>query len=170
MRNNLARDVEEDVEKLEPTHQHPSLRSVKMIAPLADLMPAKFHSRFLDLVARTYPDDWKNIVLNLLQHTAVKFSGECVHFFIDREESKLLISSLNSWLDEQSLKAPVLLWMLKFRRLAKFADLIGEMINPRLLTAVFSAIDYESLKNATSRRIPLAEVLSDDRELGRHSG
>jgi len=39
------------------------------------------------------------------------------------------------------------------------------MINPRLLTAVFSAIDYESLRNATSRRIPLAEILSDDRQL-----
>ena len=165
VRNNLARDVEEDVEKLEPTSASILKECEDDLPALADLMPAKFHSRFLDLVARTYPDDWKNIVLNLLQHTAVKFSGECAHFFIDREESKLLISSLNSWLDEQSLKAPVLLWMLKFRRLAKFQDLIGEMINPRLLTAVFSAIDYESLKNATSRRIPLAEVLSDDREL-----
>ena len=53
----------------------------------------------------------------------------------------------------------------KISEIAKFQDLIGEMINPRLLTAVFSAIDYESLQNATSRRIPLAEVLSDDREL-----
>jgi transcription elongation factor GreA len=101
----------------------------------------------------------------LLQNTTVKFSGECAHFLIDREESKLLVSTLNNWLDEQSLKAPVLLWMLKFRNLSKFQDLLGEMINPRLLTAVFSAIDYESLKNATSRRIPLGEVLSDDRQL-----
>jgi transcription elongation GreA/GreB family factor len=100
-----------------------------------------------------------------LQNTTVKFSGECAHFLIDREESKLLIKSLNTCLDEQSLKAPVLLWMLKFRGLSKFKDLLGDMINPRLLTAVFSAIDYESLKNATSRRIPLAEILSDDREL-----
>ena len=127
-------------------------------------MPAKFHSRS-DLVARTYPDNWKDIILNLLQNTAVKFSGECAHFLIDREESKLLIKSFNTCLDEQSLKAPVLLWMLKFRGLSKFKDLLGDMINPRLLTAVFSAIDYESLKNATSRRIPLAEILSDDREL-----
>jgi len=58
-----------------------------------------------------------------------------------------------------------LLWMLKFRNLSKFQDLLAGMINPRLLTAVFSAIDYESLRNATSRRIPLAEILSDDRQL-----
>ena len=165
VRNNLARDVEEDVEKLEPTSASILQECEDDLSALADLMPAKFHTRFLDLVARTYTDNWKKIVLDLLQNTTVKFSGECAHFLIDREESKLLISSLNTWLDEQSLKAPVLLWMLKFRKLSKFHDLLEEMINPRLLTAVFSAIDYESLKNATSRRIPLAEVLSDDREL-----
>ena len=165
VRNNLARDVEEDVEKLEPTSASILKECEDDLPALADLMPAKFHSRLLDLVARTYPDNWKEIVLNLLQNTLVKFSGECAHFLIDREESKLLIKSLNTCLDEQSLKAPVLLWMLKFRGLAKFKDLLGDMINPRLLTAVFSAIDYESLKNATSRRIPLAEILSDDREL-----
>jgi transcription elongation GreA/GreB family factor len=165
VRNNLARDVEEDVEKLEPTSASILKECEEDLPGLADLMPAKFHSRFLDLVARTYPDNWKDIILNLLQNTTVKFSGECAHFLIDRDESKLLIKSLNNCLDEQSLKAPVLLWMLKFRGLSKFKDLLGDMINPRLLTAVFSAIDYESLKNATNRRIPLAEILSDDREL-----
>ena len=165
VRNNLARDVEEDVEKLEPTSASILKECEEDLAGLADLMPAKFHSRFLDLVARTYPDNWKKVVLNLLQNTTVKFSGECAHFLIDREESKLLLSSLNTALDEQTIKAPVLLWMLKFRNLNKFEKLLSKMINPRLLTAVFSAIDYESLKNATSRRIPLAEVLSDDRKL-----
>ena len=63
------------------------------------------------------------------------------------------------------MKAPVLLWILKFRDLVKFKDLLADLIDPRLLTAVFSAIDYESLQNATTRRIPLAEILSDDREL-----
>jgi len=165
VRNNLARDVEEDVEKLEPTSASILKECEEDLPGLANLMPAKFHSRFLDLVARTYPDNWKKVVLDLLQNTTVKFSGECAHFLIDREESKLLISSLNTALDEQTIKAPVLLWMLKFRNLNKFEKLLSKMINPRLLTAVFSAIDYESLKNATSRRIPLAEVLSDDREL-----
>ena len=76
-----------------------------------------------------------------------------------------MLSSLNKSLDEQILKAPVLLWILKFRELSKFKDLLSTLIGPRLLTAVFSAIDYESLQNASTRRIPLAEILSDDREL-----
>lgn len=165
VRNNLARDVEEDVEKLEPTSASILQECEGDLPRLADLLPTKFHSRFLDLVTRVYPDNWKAIIVNLLQNTSVKFSGECAHFLIDREESKLLIKSLSLWLDEQTLKAPVLLWMLKFRELAKFKDLLKDLINPRLLTAVFSAIDYESLQNATTRRIPLAEILSDDKDL-----
>lgn len=165
VRNNLARDVEEDVEKLEPTSASVLEECSEDLPGLADLMPTKFHSRFLDLVSRVYPDDWKKIVVHLLQNASLRFSGECAHFLIDREESKLLKKSLESWLDEQTLKAPVLLWILKFRDLAKFKALLSDLIGPRLLTAVFSAIDYESLQNATTRRIPLAEILSDDREL-----
>ena len=165
VRNNLARDVEEDVEKLEPTSASILNDCEDDLPGLADLMPTKFHSRFLDLVTRVYPDDWKKIVVRLLQDTSLKFSGECAHFLIDREESALLKKSLRTWLDEQTLKAPVLLWILKFRELAKFKDLLAGLIGPRLLTAVFSAIDYESLQNATTRRIPLAEILSDDKEL-----
>lgn len=165
VRNNLARDVEEDVEKLEPTSASVLNQCEDDLPGLADQMPAKFHSRFLDLVTRVYPDNWKKIVLQLLHNTATKFSGECAHFLIDREDSKLLIKSLNDTLDEQTLKAPVLLWMIKFRSLSKFEALLDGLMTPRLLTAVFSAIDYESLQNATSRRIPLAEILSDDKEL-----
>ena len=165
VRNNLARDVEEDVEKLEPTSASILNECEGDLPRLADQMPTKFHGRFLDLVTRVYPEKWKEIVSDLLHNTSVKFSGECAHFLIDKEEAKLLIKSLTKALDEQTLKAPVLLWMLKFRELAKFKDLLKDLINPHLLTAVFSAIDYESLQNATTRRIPLAEILSDDRDL-----
>ena len=128
-------------------------------------MPSKFHGRFLDLVSRIYPGKWKDQVLHLMHNTSTKFSGECAHFLIDREESKLLVKSLSSSLDEQTLKAQVLLWVIKFRKITKFEDLLSDLMTPRFLTAVFSAIDYESLQNATSRRIPLAEILSDDKEL-----
>ena len=158
VRNNLARDVEEDVEKLEPTSASILKECEDDLPGLADLMPTKFHSRVLDLVARVYPEDWKKMVISLLQNTSLKFSGECAHFLIDRDESALLKKSLKTWLDEQSLKSPVLLWILKFRELPKFKDLLSSLWTA-LLTAVFSAIDYESLQSATTRRIPLAEIL-----------
>ena len=96
VRNNLARDVEEDVEKLEPTSASILHECEEDLPGLADQMPAKFHSRFLDLVTRVYPEKWKEIILNLLHNTTTKFSGESAHFLIDRAESKLLIKSLIS--------------------------------------------------------------------------
>ena len=165
IRNNLARDVEEDVEKLAPTSASILEECKDDLPGLADQLPTKFHRRFLDLISRVYPENWKPLLVDLLQNTSVRFSGECAHFLVDREESKLLMSSLNKGLDEQILKAPVLLWILKFRELSKFKDLLSPLVGPRLLTAVFSAIDYESLQNASSRRIPLAEVLVEDRNL-----
>jgi transcription elongation factor GreA len=39
------------------------------------------------------------------------------------------------------------------------------MISPRLLSAIFYAIDYEALQSASARRIPLADSLSEDAEL-----
>jgi transcription elongation factor GreA len=39
------------------------------------------------------------------------------------------------------------------------------MITPRLLSSIFFAIDYEALQTAGARRIPLADILSEDKEL-----
>jgi transcription elongation GreA/GreB family factor len=53
----------------------------------------------------------------------------------------------------------------KNRNSKKFAKLLGDMISPRLLSAIFYAIDYEALQSASARRIPLADSLSEDAEL-----
>ena len=114
VRNNLARDVEEDVEKLEPTSASILDECKDELPALADQLPTKFHRRFLDLISRVYEENWKTTVVHLLQNTSFKFSGECAHFLVDKEESKLLLKSLNNSLDEQTLKAPVLLWIASF--------------------------------------------------------
>ena len=59
----------------------------------------------------------------------------------------------------------MLLWIVKNRNSRKFGNLVRPMITPRLLNAIFYAIDYEALQISTARRIPLAEILSEDAEL-----
>ena len=59
VRNNLARDVEEDVEKLEPTSSSILEECKDDLPGLADQLPTKFHRRFLDLIHRVYEDNWK---------------------------------------------------------------------------------------------------------------
>ena len=43
--------------------------------------------------------------------------------------------------------------------------LFRSLITPRLLSAIFFAIDYEALQAASARRIPLADILSEDVDL-----
>jgi transcription elongation factor GreA len=59
----------------------------------------------------------------------------------------------------------VLLWIVKNRHSKKFAKLLNDLISPRLLSAIFFAIDYEALQAASARRIPLGDILSDDTDL-----
>jgi transcription elongation factor GreA len=53
----------------------------------------------------------------------------------------------------------------KNRASKKYNEIIEPLVNPRLLAAMFYAIDYEALQNASTRRIPLADLLSDDTSL-----
>ena len=45
------------------------------------------------------------------------------------------------------------------------AKLLHDLVTPRLLGAIFFAIDYEALQATTARRIPLADILSEDADL-----
>ena len=68
-------------------------------------------------------------------------------------------------MDEQAIKGPILLWIIKNRNSKKFSTMLKKLISPRFLNAIFYAIDNTALQSASLRRIPLADVLSDDKEL-----
>jgi transcription elongation factor GreA len=57
------------------------------------------------------------------------------------------------------------LWIVKNRHSKKFAKLLNDLITPRLLSAIFFAIDYEALQASSARRIPLGDILSEDTDL-----
>ncbi|SVD38537.1 uncharacterized protein METZ01_LOCUS391391, partial [marine metagenome] len=167
IRNNLARDVEdeeENVDEIEPTSGS-VLEEAEDLAELADELPVKFQSRFLDLLERVYPEDWQEKIIAIFRKSNGKITAECAHFLVDRELSKKLLSSMNGWLNEQKIKASVLLWIIKNRSSRKFKDVLAPLINPRLITPIFSAIDHEALHNLGTKRIPLAEILLDDENL-----
>ena len=164
VRNDLARYIHEDVEILEPTSSS-MIYENKELSELAVQIPSSYHKRFLDLIARCYQDDWEKIMFDLLKNSSGKFTSECINFLIERETEDKLQHMLQRWLDEQTLKGPILLWIVKNRHVSKFQMVVKDLINPRMLNAIFYAIDYEALQNAGTRRIPLADFLSDDAEI-----
>lgn len=161
VRNDLARHLHEDPESMEPTSGS-LIQETENLSELARQLPSNYLKRFLDLLTRVYPEKWQKIIFELLQESDGRFTNECANFLIERDLSDDLKYNLTSWLLDQSIKGPVLFWMIKNRQAKKLATLFDGMINPKLLSCVFSAIDYISLHSDSTRRIPLADLISDD--------
>ncbi len=141
------------------------MANLRDLPAIAEKIPVQFQGHFLELIKDTHPIECRDIVFNLLKVSQGKFTTECINFLVENGYSEDLASTLKRWQTEQNLRAPVLLWIVKNRHSKKFAKLLNDLITPRLLSAIFFAIDYEALQAASARRIPLGDILSDDTEL-----
>jgi len=164
VRDELAKILGHEISASSP-NQSELIREVRGLPAIAEKIPVHFQSRFLDLVKETHPLEWREIVFALLKTSQGKFTTECINFLVENGQADELAAALKRWKTEQNLRAPVLLWIIKNRHSKKFSKLLNELVTPRLLGAIFFAIDYEALQSAGTRRIPLGEALSDDADL-----
>src|SRR3954469_559785 len=148
----------------EPT-QASLVGNARDLPAIAEKIPVQFQSRFLELIQETHPIEARDILFNLLKTSQGKFTTECINFLVEHGHADELAATLKRWQTEQNLRAPVLLWIVKNRHSKKFAKLLNDLITPRLLSAIFFAIDYEALQASSARRIPLADILSEDTDL-----
>lgn len=155
---------------------------------LAKNLPNAYIERFLDLLTRIYTSDWRDKIIKLLQNSEDRLTKECVDFLLSWDESKeshfvkgkdiaddgrgksrdLLKECFRRWLEEQTLRGPVILWIVKNRKESKYKDMLQGLIGEDLLSAMLAAIDDEALQRetvVTTAKIPLAEALSEDKEL-----
>ena len=164
VRDRIAKIAGVDSATFEPS-QASLVANLRDLPAIAEKIPVQFQSHFLDLIKETHPIECRDIVFNLLKVSQGKFTTECINFLVENGYAEDLASTLKRWQTEQNLRAPVLLWIVKNRHSKKFAKLLNDLITPRLLSAIFFAIDYEALQAASARRIPLGDILSDDTEL-----
>jgi transcription elongation factor GreA len=164
VRDRIAKVAGVDAATYEPS-QASLVANLRDLPAIAEKIPVQFQSQFLELIKSTHPIECRDIVFNLLKVSQGKFTTECINFLIENNYADDLASTLKRWQTEQNLRAPVLLWIVKNRHSKKFAKLLNDLITPRLLSAIFFAIDYEALQAASARRIPLGDILSDDTEL-----
>jgi transcription elongation GreA/GreB family factor len=170
VRNDLCRHLKEDVDQLEPTSKSIIITCDNNgLSELASEIPQTpaYLKRILDLLTRVYPDPikWREVIIDLLRNSTGKFTAECVNFLVERDCSELVAEKLLEWLNAHALKSSVLSWVIKNRASKKYSSIVRPLINNRLLAAILYAIDTEALQSTSTRRIPLAEELSDDQEL-----
>lgn len=164
IRDRLATLAGSDPATLEPS-QVSLVANVRDLPAIVEKLPVNFQGPFLELIKEAHPLEHRDIVINLLKVSQGKFTTECINFLVENGHGEELAATFHRWMAEQNLRAPVLHWIVKNRNSKKFAKLLGDMVSPRLLSAIFYAIDYEALQSASSRRIPLADALSEDAEL-----
>ena len=163
VRDDLAKALGSDA-TFEPS-QAQIIANVRDLQGIAEKIPVQFQSRFLELVHETHPIESRDILFSLLKTSQGKFTTEVINFLVEQGHAEELAASLKRWQTEQNLRAPVLLWIVKNRHSKKFAKLLNDLITPRLLGAIFFAIDYEALQASSARRIPLGDILSEDPDL-----
>lgn len=163
VRDDLAKLLGNE-EAFEPS-QASLIAEVRDLPAIAESIPVHFQRHFLELINETHPIESRDIIFNLLKISQGKFTTECINFLVENDHADELAAALKRWQTEQNLRAPVLLWIVKNRHSKKFAKLLNDLITPRLLSAIFFAIDYEALQASTARRIPLADILSEDTDL-----
>ncbi len=164
IRDRLAVLAGVDAATLEPS-QVSLVGNVRDLPAIVEKLPVNFQSAFLELLKEAHPIEHRDVIIGLLKVSQGKFTTECINFLVENEHGEELSATFHRWMAEQNLRAPVLHWIVKNRNSKKFAKLLGDMISPRLFTAIFYAIDYEALQSASARRIPLADALSEDAEL-----
>ncbi len=198
VRNNLVRYLypgeEEKVEEIAPRSKDIILAAVERdpkdgLNNLAKNLPSSYLERFLDLLTRIFVEDWRDRIIDLLKYSEGRFTKECVDFLLSWDVSKnshfvkgaeipddgkgvtsrqLIKDCLKRWLEEQTLRGPVILWIVKNRNAAAYKDILSPLICEDLLSALLAAVDDEALQRetvVTTARIALADALSDDKDL-----
>ena len=164
VRNDLASLLKKDINHLEPSSVS-LIKDTDNLSKLAEQLPSSYLKRFLKLITFIYNNNWESIIINLFRNSSGKFTQECAAFLTERTCKETIKKKLKQWLSEQTIKGPVIFWILKNRNSRKYKDLIEHLIKPCLLNAALYAIDYIALHANNSRRIPLADLLSDDHNL-----
>jgi transcription elongation GreA/GreB family factor/transcription elongation factor GreA-like protein len=165
IRNDLARFIHKDPETLEPTSVSIIEDNLISLPIVAEMIPANYYKRFLELIYRSQPEKWEKFTFDLLRASKGRLITETVVFLIGKGVTQKLEQTLKRWLNEQTLKEPLLYWIIKSRHSPRFSKMLNALISTKLMSSILYAIENEALQNTTTRRIPLAELLCEDDEI-----
>jgi hypothetical protein len=166
VRNKLAKLLGRNIDSLEPRIESIIHESSNLLKIAIDL-PYTYYAQFFNLVTRTFPDEWEKHCFSLLRNGNDRFTNDCIVYLCENGRSEAVKQQFLRWLHEKNLKTSLLQWIVKNRHAKKFENVIShELLMPGLLRAVLWAVDNEVLSGShKSRKIPLAELVCEDRAL-----
>ena len=84
VRNDLAALTGDDSSAYSPTPEE-LVADTHSLVDIAEKLPTTHQHRFLELVQKAHPLEWKELVLNLLKNSSGKFTTECINFLVEND-------------------------------------------------------------------------------------
>jgi transcription elongation GreA/GreB family factor len=168
----LAHWVCEDLASLIPASAQPSvevlkevLGDVSVVLKIADMLPANRVGRFLHMLADLYPEKFEVLAIQLISNGSQRTIGSVINSRVSDGRAEELRQIFAQWLRDNSLKINLLEWMFRNHANAKYQDILKDGITAAHLRMALVLIDQEAIRRQANRKIPLVELIANDRDL-----
>jgi transcription elongation GreA/GreB family factor len=168
----LAHWVCEDLSSLIPVPTDPSMEVLKevlgevsVVLKIADMLPATRVGRFLGTLTNLYPEKFGALVDQLVCNGSQRTIGSVINSRMASGQADELRQTFAQWLRDNSLKINLLEWIFRNHANTKYRDIFGDGISAAHLRMALVLIDQEAIRRQANRKIALAELIANDRDL-----
>jgi len=127
---------------------------------IVTLVAANKQRRVLSEFTQTFPSDWVERFLAVMQNAGFRIIGEIAKIMVERGEVEALRQWLSRAIKEHSISSDALYWLCKERGAGAFEHLLDF----ELMTSILSALERDQFKE-NRRGSKLHDLLIDDKDL-----
>jgi transcription elongation GreA/GreB family factor len=142
-----------------------ALGEVSVVLKIADMLPANRVGRFLGTLASLYPEKFDALVGQLICNGSQRTIGSVINSRMANGQAEELQQTFSQWLRDNSLKINLLEWIFRNHATSKYRDILGNGISAAHLRMALILIDQEAIRRQANRKIALAELIANDRDL-----
>lgn len=133
------------------------------VARILEQLPASRHKRALRSYKEARPNDWVEVVLEIINEVSLRLVGECANLLLDSKQMdpdlfKKFKKELNRLINQHQASSDLLLWLAKSRS-EDFLDILG----PEVFRAMIASMEQDQFKEKKTSR--LKDYLLSDAKL-----
>ena len=128
------------------------------VARILEQLPASRHKRALRSYKEARPDDWCEVILEIINEVSLRLVGECASLLLDSQQIDPFKKTLEHLIDQHRASSDLLLWLAKSRS-EDFLDILG----PEVFRAMIAAMEQDQFKEKKTSR--LKDYLLSDAKL-----
>jgi transcription elongation GreA/GreB family factor len=141
------------------------LDDVNVVSKIADMLPVSRIGRLLITLETLYPDKYNALTIQLICNGSQRTIGGVINLLLFKNGPEDLCQLFAQWARDNSLKSNLLEWIFKNRDNAKYREIIKDGVSVAHFRMALILIDQEATRRQANRKIPLAELIANDKDL-----